>query len=484
LTQLKALKVLRHFAALPTLLAAIFALQGGTAAAETLSHGRFKDVTIYHPPGPVKQVVLFLSGDGGWDDGPVRMAKVLANQGGAMVIGIDSKRFFGDLERDGGKCVFPDGDLENLSHFVQAYYRLPTYIVPVLAGYSAGASLAYAVAAQAPAGIFAGVLTLGFSPDLELAKPLCKGEGVHFKRSADGKVMRLLPVGRLSFPWVNLTGDRDDICPAADAQRFIARTPGAQMVLLHNVDHGFEDKRRWERELIAALGKVSAASVATLPPPPPDLADVPVVEVPATGGSDSNLFAVLLSGDGGWAGIDKELARALAAHGMPVAGIDSLRYFWTPRTPEGLAHDVDRTLRYYGAHWRKSRALLIGYSQGADVLPFAVNRLPPSTRAALALTVLIGIGPDAAFEFHVANWIGRAGGLPTRPETDKLVAATTLCLYGRDDSESVCPQLGAAHARVIQLPGGHHFGGDYDGLATLILQQAGVSRAAAAPAAR
>ena len=82
------------------------------------------------------------------------------------------------------ECFFPDGDLENLSHYVQAYYRLPTYITPVMGGYSAGATLAYATAAQAPPGLFAGVLTLGFTPDYESTKPFCKGEGVHFVRRA------------------------------------------------------------------------------------------------------------------------------------------------------------------------------------------------------------------------------------------------------------------------------------------------------------
>jgi len=37
-------------------------------------------------------------------------------------------------------------------------------------------------------------------------------------------------------------------------------------------------------------------------------------------------------------------------------------------------------IRYYLAHLAKKRVLLIGYSQGADVLPFAVNRLPAATR--------------------------------------------------------------------------------------------------------
>jgi type IV secretory pathway VirJ component len=42
---------------------------------------------------------------------------------------------------------------------------------------------------------------------------------------------------------------------------------------------------------------------------------------------------VLISGDGGWASIDKGIAKALVARGVPVAGLDSLRYFWSERTP-------------------------------------------------------------------------------------------------------------------------------------------------------
>src|SRR3546814_3102258 len=86
-------------------------------------------------------------------------------------------------------------------------------------------------------------------------------------------------------------------------------------------------------------------------------------------------FAVLLSGDGGWAGLDKDVGEALKMHGIPVVGIDSLRYFWGKRTPDGLAQDVDRIIRYYAQRWHRHHVLLIGYSQGANVLPFAYNRL-------------------------------------------------------------------------------------------------------------
>ena len=53
-----------------------------------------------------------------------------------------------------------------------------------------------------------------------------------------------------------------------------------------------------------------------------------------------------------------------------------------------------------------------------------------------------------------------------------LSAANALCVYGDDDSDSICPKVNAANAHVVELSGGHHFGGDYDKLARLILDSA------------
>ena len=47
----------------------------------------------------------------------------------------------------------------------------------------------------------------------------------------------------------------------------------------------------------------------------------------------------------------------------------------TPRTPEGAAQDLDRSPAPLLTHVGKSHAILIGYSQGADTMPFMVNRL-------------------------------------------------------------------------------------------------------------
>ena len=49
--------------------------------------------------------------------------------------------------------------------------------------------------------------------------------------------------------------------------------------------------------------------------------------------------------------------------------------------------------------------ILIGYSFGADVLPFIVNRLPDDLRKRIASVNLLGLSTEATFEIHVADWI-------------------------------------------------------------------------------
>ncbi|MGC4028965.1 MAG: AcvB/VirJ family lysyl-phosphatidylglycerol hydrolase [Steroidobacteraceae bacterium] len=453
--------------------ALVMALMLGTVAVaapapEILSHGIFDRIALYRPPGEASSVALLFSGDGGWEDGLDSLAKALSGKG-ALVAGIRTPALFKKLENLPDSCVFPDGDLENLSHFIQGYAQLPTYRTPLLAGYSSGASLAYTMLAQTPPGIFAGALTLGFCRELELRKPLCRGEGVHFKKRAD--LLDLLPAKQLHAPWVDVQGEADSVCPLTPASGFVKQTGGAAMAVLPSMEHGLEEEEGWQPAMLAAYSRLAALSTATQPPPPGSLADLPVIEIPATAGGDSgNTFAVLLSGDGGWAGLDKQVAAALAARGIPVVGFDSLRYFWKKRTPETLAQDLDQLLRYYAAQWKKSRVLLLGYSQGADVLPFAVNRLPAASRAMLVRTVLMGLGEKASFEFHLTNWVGGSrDALPILPEAQKLKAREVLCLYGSDDRESLCPKIPPGHVTAEPLPGGHHFDGAYGELAARIM---------------
>ena len=87
-----------------------------------------------------------------------------------------------------------------------------------------------------------------------------------------------------------------------------------QIVRLPLVGHGFGVERNWMPQFREAYARLTA-QVEAAPERPPDINDLPVQEVHAAGASDE--FALLISGDGGWAGLDQELAARLAANGVP-----------------------------------------------------------------------------------------------------------------------------------------------------------------------
>ena len=196
---------------------------------------------------------------------------------------------------------------------------------------------------------------------------------------------------------------------------------------------------------------------------------LPLIEVPSTRGT-SDALVVFISGDGGWANIDREIAKVLAENGMPVAGLNALQYFWTKRTPETASRDLQSIIDRYLSAWRKSRVILAGYSRGADVLPAMISRLPAETQAKIRGIVLLGPSPKGEFEFHIADWMRNASeGMAVKPEVDKLTSPI-LCIYGEDDHDSLCPAL-KSNPRVdaVMLKGAHHFDGGYEKLGHLII---------------
>jgi type IV secretory pathway VirJ component len=456
----------------------VFSLAAGAAARagkeDAVAFGPFGAVTIYRETEHPSQVVLFVSGDGGWNLGVVDMARQLASLD-ALVAGIDIRRYLAALEKGPGKCAYPAADFEALGQYLQKRLGFPRYKAPILVGYSSGATLVYAVLAQAPPGTFSGAMSLGFCPDLLLRKPPCRGAGLSWKAGAKGKGVIFEPAKNLSAPWVAFQGEIDQVCAPAETARFVAQVPKGELVGLPMVGHGFSVPANWLPQFKAAFRRVSsAAEPAGALPPSPAVSDLPLVEIPARG-KEGNTVAVIVSGDGGWAGIDRSLGERFAARGIPVVGLDSLRYFWTPRTPASSGVDLARIVRHALSGREGRKVLLAGYSMGAEVLPFMVDALPRDLRDAILGIALVAPGPTASFEFHVSYWLGGEGAAsrPVLPELLKLRGEKVLCLFGDDETDSLCRTLPPEAGKRIPMPGGHHLGGDYDALADRILEELG-----------
>jgi type IV secretory pathway VirJ component len=230
----------------------------------------------------------------------------------------------------------------------------------------------------------------------------------------------------------------------------------------------------------AAAGPFAPTKIAQAPPAawPQQLDSVlalPVVEVPATGPAGRTL-AILLTGDGGWAAVDKAMAAELAGRGVAVVGLDIPSYLGVTRTPDGAAADLRRLLEHYLDGWHKDRVILVGYSHGADVVPFMAARLPDGLRGRIDLLALLGPADRASFRFHLSDIVADVqhhGDLPVRPELDRLRGLPILCVHGAGESGSLCQALPPSLARVETRPGGHRIpAGEGRAVADLILAAA------------
>ena len=451
-----------------------------SSTAQTMKAPTFGTVTIYSPApsaGPPKSVVLFISGDGGWNKGVVAMAQQLRDAG-ALVAGIDIRPFMKSMNAPTG-CAYPAGALEELSRAVQMRMKVPAYQRPILVGYSSGATLVYAAIAAAPPETFAGAISLGFCPDIEIKQPPCHQGGLQAMKTPKRVGYDLAPYHRSTVPWMVLQGDIDEVCDPNGTKAFVAATGSSRLFWLPRVGHGFGVPSRWAPQFLEAYHAVADAHAKRVADVPrsktPGVADLGLVEVPATAPAASPAarddLAIVITGDGGWASLDKQVAASLAAAGVPVIGWSSLDYYWQARTPDGAANDLARIISHYTAAWHKTRVRIIGYSFGADVASFLVNRLPDALKKQVASVVLLAPSQTATFEFHLTDWIhGRDDSrYPTAREIAQVRSPVT-CVAPRDEPDSVCHDVKSASLRTVTLGGGHHFGDDYKDLADLVLR--------------
>jgi type IV secretory pathway VirJ component len=228
-----------------------------------------------------------------------------------------------------------------------------------------------------------------------------------------------------------------------------------------------------------ALAMGAPGAFADSPAPCPDReshrTDLPVIEVPARCGAGMGVMAILLTGDGGYGAFNRRFSQELAAHGIPVVAVSSLKYFWHRRDPDEAARDVERLLDLYLGVWQKDRAILIGHSMGADVLPFIVSRMTPDARKRVDSIALLGPALSVDFKFHLSYWF--AGGrdrypMSVKQEVAKLDGSTILCVHGEQEKHSLCPVADSDGMQIASVSGGHHFKKHSRTIADMIVDRA------------
>lgn len=190
--------------------------------------------------------------------------------------------------------------------------------------------------------------------------------------------------------------------------------------------------------------------------------------------------AVIFSGDNGFRlGLGRREAQHLVQDGIPVIGVNSLTYYRKTRTPAEAGLLLQDAISHAKAVNPNGRIILVGQSFGADMLHVGLANLPEAQRREIAAVALVVPGatveyrasPSEVFTFLLAE-------SDARPTARQLNWVPLLCIYGAQETHSLCPLLRQKNARIVQLPGGHQLNWDTDAIERQIIKtmkQAGIA---------
>jgi type IV secretory pathway VirJ component len=431
---------------------------------DSINVSPFGKVLIYKPESEARHVVILISGEEGWKHGIEGFAEEFSAMNN-IVIGVDIIRYFRDLKQREEDCYKVADDFVELAAAIEKKYNFPEYQPAVVMGYSRGATLVYGILSQARPGTFIGGISLGFCPDIELPKKLCENAGLSVKVNVPGKSYYLEPDAKLGNSWIVLQGALDKVCNSDEISDFVSRTSDAELVTLPAVGHGFSKwsdfMPQWKDAFNRLIAKYEKGQ--SLKGSSDRIKNLPLAITDAKSTIEGRPAALFISGDGGWYSFEISIADLLADLGIPTIGVDSRKYFWKRKTPEETASDIAAAMNYYAREWGIESYMLIGYSFGAEIIPFIVNRLSEEMKPKILSVVLLSPGVTTDFEIHISYMLGmgyRQNSYNVTDEIIRMLPVSTLIIFGSGERTQIPDILAGSGVTIRKIPGDHHYKSD------------------------
>ncbi len=181
----------------------------------------------------------------------------------------------------------------------------------------------------------------------------------------------------------------------------------------------------------------------------------------------SKPIVLYISGDGGFNSFSTSFVQQWNSKGYPVIALNAKSYFWKTQTPENAAKDITDLLSRYLMLWKRNDVILVGYSLGADVLPFIQTRISAALINKIKHTVLLS--PSNTTDFTVHLFYG-SGGSSVPAEINKL-NKPVLIIFGNDETSTPDKQINNKMVTILKVNGDHHYDNQIGGLVANILQR-------------
>ncbi len=139
---------------------------------------------------------------------------------------------------------------------------------------------------------------------------------------------------------------------------------------------------------------------------------------------------IYFSGDGGFNAFSNALCDDFSKNGYNVIALNSKSYFWKKKTSQQTAAFIEPYIQKYFKERRQQSVALIGYSFGADVMPFVYNSLPQAIQKITNKIILLAPSPTTDFEVHMLDMAGSSTtyNMDVAAEINKIQSASVYII--------------------------------------------------------
>jgi|SoiMethySBSTD1v2_1073268.scaffolds.fasta_scaffold18364_8 type IV secretory pathway VirJ component len=187
---------------------------------------------------------------------------------------------------------------------------------------------------------------------------------------------------------------------------------------------------------------------------------------------NATTYIFYICGDGGLNNFSIGLCNNLNKAGYDITALNAKSYFWEKKTPEESSDNIGGYLEKLLHGKSNCRIVMVGYSFGADVMPFIISKLPGTLKNKLAGVLLISPSQYTDFEIHWLDYLGvnKKRSMDVVDGINRMNVPRTMLFFGEDESGFPADKAVKVDT-LIKIPGGHHFDHDSRRLADILIRE-------------